>query len=60
MAVDSPVYFDLSIVVVGKAQGSDKEPRIGSTPLRRGRFVQTIGPTWEVKTQIWDVEVIKP
>ena len=57
---DSTIYSDVTIVVVGTAQGSPTSPRIGDMPLRQNRIVQAVGPTWEYKTQIRDVEVVKP
>ncbi|MCX8033353.1 MAG: DUF4330 domain-containing protein [Thermoleophilia bacterium] len=54
-AFDSPVFKDIRIVVVGKAQISDSTLRIGSQPLRVGKKVTLVGMGFEVQTTILGV-----
>ena len=57
---DSQVYYDLSIDVVGTAQGSKSSPRVGSTPVNKGATIQVVGPGWTFKAVIQDWAVVNP
>jgi hypothetical protein len=58
----SQIYYDLTITVVGDAQGSKSSPRIGSLPISISstNFIQVVGPGWSAKMTIGPWEVVKP
>jgi Domain of unknown function (DUF4330) len=56
----STMYHDLTVVVVGEAQGSVSSPRIGNTRIQSNALFQVSGPDWTVKMQIVGFEQVKP
>ena len=58
----SQIYYDLTISVVGDAQGSKSSPRIGSLPISTNstNVIQVVGPGWSAKMTIGPWEVVKP
>lgn len=57
-AQPSPVFWDLEIVVRGSGNASSSLVRIGNVPMRVGKIFVLTGPTFEVRAQIRDVEVV--
>jgi len=54
-AVESPVFSDVSIVVLGSGRVSGSTVRIGSVPMRVGKKVTLVGTGYEVQTVIMGV-----
>ena len=54
-AVESPVFSDVSIVVLGNGRVSGSTVRIGSVPMRVGKKVTLVGTGYEVQTVIMGV-----
>lgn len=54
----SPVYSDLVIVISGPGHASPGLVRVGSVPLKVGKILVITGPTFEVRAQIRNVEVV--
>jgi hypothetical protein len=55
---DSPVFFDMVVVVEGTGFASASQVRVGSVPLLVGRILIIRGPTFEVTARIRDVDVV--
>jgi hypothetical protein len=58
-AFDSPVFFDVDIVVRGDAVLAGSTYRIGSVPMRVGKKVTLVGAGFEVQTVIFGVHVVE-
>jgi hypothetical protein len=62
-AFESPVFYDVDVVVLGEGSVSTSTVRIGSVPMRVGRKVTLIGKGLEVQTVImkvaWGAEAVK-
>jgi hypothetical protein len=54
-AFDSPIFKDITIVVVGRGQLSGSKVRIGSVPMRVGKKVTLVGSDFEVQSVIMGV-----
>lgn len=54
-AFESPVFSDVSIVVLGEGRVSGSTVRIGSVPMRVGKKVTLVGTGYEVQTVIMGV-----
>ena len=54
-AVESPVFNDVSIVVLGQGRVAGSTVRIGSVPMRVGKKVTLVGTGYEVQTVIMGV-----
>ncbi|MCZ7664062.1 MAG: DUF4330 domain-containing protein [Thermoleophilia bacterium] len=52
----SPVFSDVKIVIKGRGTFSPGAVRAGSLPLRVGKPVTMIGPGFEVKAAVWDID----
>ena len=54
-ALESPIFSDVDIVVLGEGRLSGSTVRIGSVPMRVGKKVTLVGPGFEVQTVITGV-----
>jgi hypothetical protein len=55
---DSPLFYDVHIIVEGTGFASSSLIRVGSVPLRVGKVLVITGPSFEVRAAIRNVEVV--
>ena len=55
--VDSALFFDVTAVVRGEGRVSSSSVRVGNVPLRVGKWIVLVGQGYEVRSQVWGIEV---
>lgn len=56
---ESSLYFDVTVVVEGQGTASSSSVRVGNVPLRVGKWIELVGPAYEIRSQVWGVEVVE-